>query len=118
MWWLFDDVRLGQKCRDLISEPDNNVAVSTISAFEIATKYRIGKWPDVKPIAENFETLVLAENFRLLPIAHNHALLAGRFSMRHKDPFDRLLAAQAYCEELVLVSAGTAFNEFPVQRLW
>jgi PIN domain nuclease of toxin-antitoxin system len=118
VWWLLDDPSLSRKARVAIADSTNRVLVSTISAFEIATKHRLGKWPEVAPLVKLFGPLVLAEQFELLPVSQDHALLAGTFDMLHKDPFDRLLAAQARCEGLILISADTAFDSFPVERLW
>lgn len=117
-WWLFDDPRLGRHARNLITARENEIMVSTISAFEIATKHRLGKWPEVATIVSDFETLVAAERFSLLPVDHVHALRAGQFTSAHKDPFDRILAAQSLTEAAPLVTIDAAFSTFPIQILW
>ncbi|MGN7293658.1 type II toxin-antitoxin system VapC family toxin [Rhizobium sp. SAFR-030] len=118
VWWLFNDRRLGSRSRELIGDRSNEVAVSTISAFEIATKHRIGKWPEVEAIASDFAALVAAEDFRILPVDHAHALLAGRFPLSHKDPFDRIIAAQSRLEGMTLVTTDAAFQGFDVTVVW
>ncbi len=117
-WWLLDDVRLSPKVRTLIIDPDCEVWVSAISAFEIATKYRIGKWPEAGAIANNFEVAVSAENFRVLELTAIHARLAGLMAGEHRDPFDRLIAAQALVEKLPLATGDPAFKTFGVETVW
>lgn len=118
VWWLFDDPRLGRKSRALITDRDNRVSASAVSAFEISTKHRIGKWPEVAIIARDFGSLVAAENFDLLDVTPAHALLAGSMPGLHKDPFDRILAAQAKLESLTLVTADAAFQSFDLEPVW
>ncbi|MCL6708868.1 type II toxin-antitoxin system VapC family toxin [Pseudomonas sp. R2.Fl] len=117
-WWLLDDRRLSAPSRAAIAEGDNEIAASAVSAFEIATKYRLGKWPEAAQLAGDFEKYVMAERFFLLPISPSHALLAGQMTGHHKDPFDRLLAAQSKIETLVFVTADKAFDGFDIERLW
>jgi PIN domain nuclease of toxin-antitoxin system len=118
VWWLFDDPRLGRQARHMISLRENEIVVSTISAFEIATKHRLRKWPEVATIVSNFETLVTAERFSLLPVDHVHALQAGQLPASHKDPFDRILAAQSLGEDAPLVTVDAAFRTFPISTIW
>lgn len=118
VWWLLDDKRLSRPARTVIANSDNEIIASAVSAFEIATKHRLGKWPEVAPLSIDFEKYAIAERFSLLPIAPSHALLAGRLPGEHKDPFDRLLAAQANIDALVLITADPAFAGFDIDRLW
>ena len=117
-WWLLDDVKLKSSAHEAIADPQNEIIVSAASAFEVATKLRLGKWPEMEALARNFETLVIAERFSLLPVTPAHALLAGTMAGEHKDPFDRILAAQAKLERLTIVSADGALDVFGVARLW
>jgi PIN domain nuclease of toxin-antitoxin system len=117
-WWLFDDAKLRAGPASAIADPENEILVSAISAFEVTTKYRLGKWPEMATLVTDFEVIVMAERFSFLPIATTHALLAGRLPGEHKDPFDRLLAAQAKLESLVLISADAALDSFGVERFW
>lgn len=118
VWWLLDDVRLSHKARAAIADADNEIFASAVSAFEVTTKHRLGKWPEAQPICADFIKLITNERFGLLSIQTPHALQAGRLAGEHKDPFDRLLAAQSILDDLVIVSADSAFNIFGVQRLW
>jgi PIN domain nuclease of toxin-antitoxin system len=118
VWWLLDDAHLSQPALLALSDVDNEVMVSAVSAFELTTKHRLGKWPEVGPISTDFVKHVMAERFTLLAVETSHALYAGQLIAEHKDPFDRLLAAQSKLEGLTLVSADRAFDDFGVERLW
>ena len=118
IWWLAGDEALSRRARDAISDEANGVAVSAASAMEVATKFRIGKLPGAALLAENFEAVVADQGFSELSISVRHAKLAGEMNILHKDPFDRLLIAQAQAEGMVLVSNEILFDSFAVQRLW
>ncbi|MBB3862439.1 PIN domain nuclease of toxin-antitoxin system [Novosphingobium hassiacum] len=118
IWWLAGDAALGRAARDAIANEANSVAVSAASAMEVATKFRIGKLPDAALLAQNFEAIVAAQGFEELAINVRHARLAGEMNIAHKDPFDRLLIAQAQAEDMVLVSNEALFDGFAVKRLW
>ncbi|MGE0773558.1 MAG: type II toxin-antitoxin system VapC family toxin, partial [Sphingomonadaceae bacterium] len=94
------------------------VAVSAASAMEVATTFRIGKLPDAALLAQDFERVVAEQGFAELAISVHHARLAGEMNIAHKDPFDRLLVAQAQAEDMVLVSKEALFDGFAVKRLW
>ncbi len=118
VWWLLDDIRLSKAARAALIDGDNEVVVSAVSAFEVTTKHRLGKWPEAGPISIDFTKLVARERFTLLPVQTSHALHAGQLVGHHRDPFDRLLAAQSILDDLVIVSADSAFDTFGAQRLW
>lgn len=86
--------------------------------MEVATKYRLGKLPGAALLAQDFGGLVTAQGFAELPISIRHARLAGEMTIAHKDPFDRLVIAQAQAEDMVLVSNEALFDGFAVRRLW
>lgn len=117
MWWVWDDRRLSRRAEAEIAEAEE-VFVSSVTAFEIATKHRIGKLPNAGDLALDFSSAVEAEGFIELPIAWREAAYAGRVTHPHKDPFDRILIAQAILNDLVLVSNEKLFDAFAVQRLW
>jgi PIN domain nuclease of toxin-antitoxin system len=117
-WWLMDSNRLPQTARSVIENPANSVAISAISAFEMATKYRIGNWPDIGPLVKNFELFVAREGFELLPLTTVHALRAGLLPDAHRDPFDRLLAGQSLAEGLPLMTNDVAFTAMGVETVW
>ena len=116
IWWLAGDEALSRRTREAIADETNSVAVSAASAMEISTKFWIGKLPCAALLARDFEAIIAAQGFAELAITVRHARLAGAMNIAHKDPFDRLLIAQA--EDLVLVSSEVLFDTFAVQRLW
>lgn len=118
IWWLAGDDALSRRAREAIADEDNPVAVSAASAMEVATKFRIGKLPDAALLAQDFERVVAEQGFAELAISVHHARLAGEMNIAHKDPFDRLLVAQAQAEDMVLVSKEALFDGFAVKRLW
>ena len=118
IWWLAGDEKLSLRARDAIADEANTVAVSAASAMEVATKHRIGKLPDGALLAQDFEAIVADQGFSELSISVRHARLAGEMGIAHKDPFDRLLIAQALAKDMVLVSNETRFDDSAVKRLW
>ena len=118
LWWVTDDERLGPAARQAIADPANEVFVSAASAWEIATKQRLGKLEGVPPVGERYGELVAADGFRHLPVDHRHALRAGGYSSEHRDPFDRMLAAQSELEQMPLVTRDPAFALFGTRTFW
>jgi PIN domain nuclease of toxin-antitoxin system len=118
IWWLAGDEALSRRAREAIADEANSVAVSAASAMEVATKFRIGKLPDAALLAQEFEAIISDQGFTELAITVHHARLAGDMNISHKDPFDRLLIAQAQAEDMVLVSNEALFDSFAVQRVW
>ena len=92
--------------------------MSAVSAFETATKYRIRKWNDIRDLAIGFEAAVVAEGFEMLSILAKHASRGGILQGTHRDPFDRLLAAQSLIEDMPIVTNDPAFRAFGVETLW
>lgn len=101
-----------------IEDARNIVYASAVSAMEIATKYRLGKLRVSPTLAEHFVEAVVQLGFKTLPIDPNHAQRAGLMLIPHRDPFDRLLIAQANIEGMTLVSNEILFDQWFVSRLW
>ena len=119
LWWVFADPKLSRAARTAITdEAQNSVFVSAASAWEIATKYRIGKLSDARVVAEDLSGTIAAEGFNPLAVSVLHAERAGSLVGHHRDPFDRMLIAQAISEDLVLLSNERAFEAYGVKRLW
>ncbi len=118
IWWLAGDEALSHHAHEAIGNEANSIAVSAASAMEIATKHRIGKLDQAAQLARDFEAIIAEQGFDELPITVQHARLAGEMNIAHKDPFDRLLIAQAQTEDMVLVSNEALFDGFAVQRVW
>jgi PIN domain nuclease of toxin-antitoxin system len=117
IWWLTDDDRLSHRVRQLICDPQSEIHVSAATVWEIATKIRIGKL-ESSPFANGIQTEIEIEQFVSVPVTSAHAEKAGYLDHKHKDPFDRMLIAQALVEGLVIISNETLFDQFGVPRLW
>lgn len=118
IWWLAGDGALSHRAREVIGDEENWIAVSAASAMEVATKFRIGKLSEAALLAQDFKAIIANQGFVELAITVRHALIAGEMNISHKDPFDRLLIAQAQSEDLVLVSNEAFFDGFGIRRLW
>ena len=118
IWALAGSRKLSRTARDAIASLDNEILVSAASGMEVATKVRLGKLPEAEALAREFEQALAAADYIGLPISVAHAAFAGRLAIGHKDPFDRLLIAQAQIEQVPLVSNEQLFDQFGVERLW
>jgi PIN domain nuclease of toxin-antitoxin system len=118
LWWLAGDERLSEAAHALIGDEDNAIHVSAASAWEVATKVRIGKLPGAEGVAQRFGDHLARQGFIGIDITVEHGQRAGRLPGPHRDPFDRMLIAQAHAENLVLVSNEAVFDRYGVVRLW
>ena len=118
LWWLSDDPALTRAARKVIAETRNTLIVSAASAWEIAIKVRLGKLPTATDLAADFSALIEREGFQSLAISAEHGIRAGLLPGPHKDPFDRMLIAQAQAENIPIVSNETSFESYGVRRLW
>ena len=110
LWWIFNDPKLKQNAREIIQNPSNKIIVSSASAWEIATKYRIGKLPEVKELLEDYENILEKAGFVQLSITTVHSLLAGLLPIKHRDPFDRMIMAQSELEQIPVITYDSAFK--------
>ena len=118
LWWLFDDPKLSPRARTTIAAPENEILVSAASAWEIATKYRIGKLPEAGDIVSQFPLYLRKARFTALEVSVDHALLAGSLPGPHRDPFDRMLIAQAKLQSVPIVTIEAIFADYGVTVLW
>ena len=118
LWWLSGDDALSALARTAIADEDNGILISAASTWEIATKHRIGKLPGIAAVITDLDRVVADQGFIGLPINLRHGQVAGTLPGPHRDPFDRMLIAQAMLENLVLVSNEQAFDVYGVARLW
>ena len=118
LWWLDGDTSLSPAAREAIANESNEIFLSAASAWEITTKYRLGKLPGAAAVAENIVESVASQGFLELPITLAHGQTAGALPGPHRDPFDRMLIAQALAEGLVLISNEVVFDSYTVRRLW
>ena len=118
LWWLAGNTRLPAMARDAIQDVDNDVIVSATTAWEITTKHRLGKLREAAAVAEDVAGAIAAQGFEELPISVDDATRAGKLPGPHRDPFDRMLIAQALARNLTLVSIDEALDTYRVRRLW
>lgn len=118
LWWLTDDPQLSPQSRTIIMDEANTILVSSASAWEIATKHRLGKLEIGAIVVPRFNELVQLDGFEHLPITYLHTLKAGSYPVEHRDPFDRMLAAQSDLEAAVLITRDTAFEAFRTRTIW
>ena len=118
LWWLLDSPELSRTARDAIAAPDQRVLVSAASAWELGTKYRIGKLPEAQDIVANLPQYLRKQRFEPLPISLDHALAAGQLPGPHRDPFDRMLMAQAQLERAWVVTLDPVFSDYGVGVVW
>ena len=118
LWFLLDDPRLSRKAREGIVDVDGLVFVSPASLWEIAIKIGLGKYELPMPFAAFWEEQLPANDFRLLPISVAHTAGVVGLPYHHRDPFDRLLIAQALEEDIPIISSDNLFDPYGVIRLW
>jgi PIN domain nuclease of toxin-antitoxin system len=117
-WWMTEDPKLSISAHDLIQDKANAVYVSIGSAWEFAIKVGLGKWPLAAKLIADFATEMADEAFAILPITIQHVRSAGLLVNPHRDPFDRLLVAQARAEGLTLLTADAKLATFSVPVIW
>jgi PIN domain nuclease of toxin-antitoxin system len=118
LWFLWDDSRLSGPAKSLIEDANNRKLVSIASCWEVAIKVGLGKLELGESSRSFLPREIARNNFELLPIGLNHATMVEGLAAHHRDPFDRLLIAQAMAEGLSLVSADVIFDQYGVSRLW
>lgn len=116
-WWALGDKKLSATARAAI-QAGPQVFVSSVVAWEIAGKVRSGKWPEATELSERFFDTIAHYGMLPLSITLEHAHLAGSLPGAHRDPFDRMLAAQAILEDMPLITADPAFRGFDVKVVW
>ncbi|MGO8736265.1 MAG: type II toxin-antitoxin system VapC family toxin [Terriglobia bacterium] len=118
LWWLSDDQSLSVAARKAMAETSNVLLVSAASAWEIATKVRLGRLPGAEELAADFQGFMLREGFTTLDITADHGIRAGLLPGPHKDPFDRMLISQAQAENVPIVTNERSFESYGVRRVW
>jgi PIN domain nuclease of toxin-antitoxin system len=118
LWAAFRRDLLSAHALHVLTQPGSEMNVSAASAWEITTKYRLGKLNFARALAVDFIPRITSVGYHLLPISLEHAVRAGLLPGDHKDPFDRMLAAQALHEDMPLLSNDPQFDVFGVRREW
>lgn len=118
LWALTDPTRLSPAAAQVLKHRGHRLFVSSASVWEICTKHRLGKLPGAEPLVEALTAHLARLRVEELPIRHVHALVAGALPSLHRDPFDRMLAAQAAVDGMHLVSADPAFRSLGISAVW
>lgn len=118
LWFVLDSPNLGKRAREAISDAANDVEVSPATLWEIAIKIRLGKYALPEPFESFVERELSVNHFVLLPIEPKHLAVLTTLPFHHRDPFDRLLVAQAMVEEIPLISSDRALEAYAIQRIW
>ncbi len=118
LWWFSDDPALPASCRKLIAQSDSSVFVSAVSAWEISTKFRLGRLPSASDLVQDFGGYLARDRFLSLPMSSDHGVRAGMLPGPLRDTFDRMLIAQAEIEKLFIVSNERIFDQYGVRRIW
>ena len=118
LWWFDGDRKLSRKVRKLIEGAETEIHVSAASVWEIATKARIGKLQSAVKIARRLPEAIAEQGFAAMPITVEHSQSAGWLPGHHRDPFDRMLAAQALLAGIAIASIDEVFEVYGVNRIW
>ena len=118
LWFLLDDSRLTDKARTAIIELETRVLVSPASLWEIAIKVSLGKYELPEPFERFWNDQLQANHMTLLPISITHTACVAELPFHHRDPFDRLIIAQAMVEGVPVVSSDRMFDQYDVDRVW
>ena len=118
IWWWAADPRLPTSTRQTVADPDTTIYASAASAWEIATKVRLGRLPEMETRIEQFHEGVREDGLIHLNVHYEHGVLAGAMPGEHRDPFDRLLAAQALIGGFTVITRDRAFAAFGCDVLW
>jgi PIN domain nuclease of toxin-antitoxin system len=118
IWYILDIQKLSAIVRALIDDEDNKILFSTASVWEMAIKQSIGKLSFYLPFEVFIKQQLSLNDFNLLDIKINHLAVVATLPFHHRDPFDRLLIAQSLVEKIPILSVDSAFDAYPIERLW
>lgn len=118
VWFLLGDSRFPVRLRQSLESPETEFVISAVCVWEIATKVRRGRWPEAAAIMANLSLVLATSAYSPLAINIEHARMAGNFAWHHRDPFDRILAAQSQIEGIPLVSADPVFDALGIAVMW
>ncbi len=118
LWWLRDDSRLSEQARRLFQDGRTNLLWSMVSSWELAVKVSIGKLYLDRPVHRLFADLVSEQGVEVVPITHEHCTLVAKLPLHHRDPFDRMLVAQAQSASVPLLTADRKLAAYDVATIW
>ncbi len=118
LWWLIDSPKLSLAARKAIADADNDTVVSVVVGWECAIKHRLKRLPEAERFLSRPDEVLRRAGMEVLPITMAHGIRAGNYPSDHRDPFDRMLAAQAELEDMTLITRDLEFTHFPIRTLW
>lgn len=118
IWWASESEKLSPRVTLLLSDPENDLFLSTASIWEMQIKFQLGKLTRQEPLADSIKKQQAENSLHILSVALEHVLALEGLPMHHKDPFDRMLVAQAKVEDLVLVTHDSQLGKYPIKTLW
>ena len=118
LWWLRDDERLSRRAYAVLGDGDNELLWSIASSWEIAVKLRAGKLELGRPLERLYADLVSEQGVAVLPIGHEHCARVAVLPLHHRDPFDRMLVAQAQLERVPVLTADPKLGAYDVELVW
>lgn len=118
LWWIADSSRLSESAYRVIADEENDIAISAASAWEIATKHRLGRLPSADALSSDIGVYIAQQGFDEMAITVSDAHRAGALQEHHRDPFDRMLIAQALSRDMIFISNESLFDLYGVRRLW
>lgn len=117
-WAVQEPERLSVSVRATLSRPSSELVVSAVTPWEMATKARLGKWPNAEPLIDGFRSLAKRLRAETIEMSVEDGIGAGRLDWTHRDPFDRMLVAQALARGLTIITVDRAITAHPVPTLW
>ena len=118
LWWINDDTRLSEAAREVISDGGRELLFSAASGWEMAIKIGLGKLNVTGPLSSYLPARLLENGIGVLPVSLRHAMGVTELPNYHRDPFDRLLVAQAMAEDLTVLTADPLVTRYPIQIIW
>ena len=118
LWLVTDDPQASELSKEIFLNDDNELFLSAVTGFEIAVKYSLGKLRLTEAPKEFIANRIQANVLTELPVSMTHALILQNLPLHHKDPFDRLLVAQAMVNQIPLLSADQQLSAYDINRLW
>jgi PIN domain nuclease of toxin-antitoxin system len=118
IWWISASEKLSTRIYDLLHEAESELFLSVASIWEIQIKLQLGKLTIKEPLDESIRKQQNENNMQVLPVLAAHAMMVGKLSMHHKDPFDQMLIAQAAVEDLTLVTHDSELNQYAIKTIW
>ncbi len=118
LWWTGDSERLSERVKSLLADPSNELILSVASVWEMQIKLQLGKLNLELPLQELIANQQQTNNLQLIPIHVTHLWALENLPIPHKDPFDRILIAQATVEQHPILSIDVIFDAYPVNRIW